>query len=153
MVLVRPLLSPTPREVERLAGVFDLYRSHYGEAVEPGRSESWLASQLEEGRLGALVAEDLDGVVGFLTWVGIPASLRLGRYWQVRDLFVVPEHRRRGIALSLLDAVRSAAEAAGALRLALQTEQENHEALALYRRAGYTPVTGYRALVLPLPPS
>jgi ribosomal protein S18 acetylase RimI-like enzyme len=76
--------------------------------------------------------------------------LRLGHWWQIRDLFVLPEHRRRGVALSLLDAVRSAAEESGALRLGLLTEEGNQTALALYRRAGYVPVTGYRGLTLPL---
>lgn len=100
--------------------------------------------------MNAFVAEDDSTVVGFVTSVRIPASLRLGHYWQIRDLFVLPGHRREGIALSLLDAVRSAADVSGALRLALQTEEENEAAMNLYRSAGYVPVTGYRSLILPL---
>ena len=150
MYSVRPLPARLPRQREALAGIFDLYRSHYGETIDPGRSASWLAHQLEAGRLNAFVAEDDSTVVGFVTSVQIPASLRLGHYWQIRDLFVLPGHRREGIALSLLDAVRSAAEVSGALRLALQTEEENGAALNLYRSAGYVPVTGYRSLIRPL---
>jgi len=149
MYSVRPLSARSPHEPEALAGIFDLYRSHYGETIDLGRSASWLAHQLEAG-LNVLVAEDDSTIVGFVTWVRIPASLRLGLYWQIRDLFVLPAHRRRGIALALLDAVRSAAEVSGALRLALQTEEENEAALGLYRKAGYVPVPGYRVLMLPL---
>jgi GNAT superfamily N-acetyltransferase len=147
---VRPLLTPLPGDLEALAGVFDLYRSHYGMAVEPGRSVSWLAHQLHAGRLQVFVAEEDSAIVGFATSVQMPASLRLGHWWQIRDVFVLPDHRRQGIALSLFAAVRSAAEASGALRLGLQTERENKPALALYRSAGYAPVSGYRGLTLPL---
>ena len=150
MYSVRQLLAPLPAEVEALAGLFDLYRGHYREGVEPGRSASWLAHQLQVGRLNVFVADQDSAMVGFATSVQIPASLRLGHWWQIRDMFVLPEHRRRGVALSLLDAVRSAAEESGALRLGLLTEAGNQTALALYRRAGYVPVTGYRGLTLPL---
>jgi GNAT superfamily N-acetyltransferase len=131
-----------------VAGIFDAYRGHYGQAVEPERSASWLADQLETGRLTVFVAEQAGAIVGFVSSVQIPASLRLGHWWQIRDLFVLPDHRRQGIAMALLDAVRTAAETAGALRLGLQTEEQNVAALALYRRAGYEPVNGYRGLEL-----
>jgi ribosomal protein S18 acetylase RimI-like enzyme len=150
VVSVRPLPASGPFDLLALAGIFDAYRSHYGQAAEPERSASWLADQLETGRLNVFVAEQTSALVGFVSSVQLPASLQLGHWWQIRDLFVLPEHRRHGIALALLDAVRTAAETAGALRLGLQTERENVAALALYRRAGYTPVDGYRGLVLSL---
>jgi ribosomal protein S18 acetylase RimI-like enzyme len=137
-------------DLAALARIFDLYRSHYGQVVERGRSVSWLAGQLETGRLNIFIAEQSSAMVGFVSSVQIPASLGLGHWWQVRDLFVLPDHRRQGIALDLLDAVRSSAQSAGALRLGLQTEEDNEAALALYRRAGYMPVDGYVGLVLPL---
>jgi ribosomal protein S18 acetylase RimI-like enzyme len=147
---VRPLAADSPGAVEALVGVFDTYRVHYGEAADPERSARWLTQTLAPGGLQAFVAQDGSTVVGFVTVLRIPASLRLGHFWQIRDLFVVPSHRRRGVALTLLEAVRSAAAASGASRLVLQTEEDNDGALALYRRAGFVPVTGYRGLVLPL---
>jgi ribosomal protein S18 acetylase RimI-like enzyme len=147
---VHSLPASRPVDLEAIAGIFDLYRRHYGQAAEPDRSASWLADQLEVGRLSVFVAEQNSAIVGFATSVQIPASLQLGHWWQIRDLFVLPDHRRQGIALALLDAVRSAAEASGALRVGLQTEEENEAALALYRGAGYLTVTGYRGLVLSL---
>lgn len=147
---VRPLAADSPGDVEALAGVFDRYRVHYGEAADPGRSARWLRQNLGPGGLQGFVAEDGSTVVGFATAVQVPASLRLGHFWQIRDVFVVPSHRRRGVAVALLEAVRSAAAASGASRLVLQTEEDNDSALAVYRRAGYVPVTGYRGLVLPL---
>ena len=68
----------------------------------------------------------------------------------VRDIFVDPRWRRTGVALALLDAVRTAAEQRGALRLTLQTEDDNVAALRLYERYGFSPVTGLRHLMLAL---
>jgi ribosomal protein S18 acetylase RimI-like enzyme len=82
--------------------------------------------------------------------VEVPASLRLGHFWQIRDLFVVPHKRRLGVGRALLDSVQAAAIAAGASRLVLQTENDNEPALRLYTESGYTMVEGYRSLTLPL---
>ncbi len=100
--------------------------------------------------MSAFVAADSSRFVGFAVTVEIPASLRLAHFWQVRDVFVLPRHRRQGVAHALLDSVRAAASASGALRLTLQTEEHNDPALALYTSSGYTPMSGYRTLVLPI---
>jgi ribosomal protein S18 acetylase RimI-like enzyme len=68
----------------------------------------------------------------------------------MRDLFVAPGHRRRGIARAILDAVRDAATAASAVRLSLLTEADNEAALRLYAASGYEIVDGYRSLTLQL---
>lgn len=83
----------------------------------------------------------------------LPASLRLGCSWQLRDLYVVPETRRRGVGRALVQAVRAAASAAGAIRLSVQTEPANAAALQLYRTSGFAPVEGIQILVLDLPPT
>ena len=147
---IRRLADPTSTEIVQLAELFDRYRVHYGELADVAGSSSWLSEQVGRGRLTAFVAE-LDGaLVGFATLVVIPASLRLRIFWQIRDLFVSPEHRRQGVARALLDAVRTAAIDAGAVRLSVQTEIDNRPALRLYAELGFEPVEGYRALFLSL---
>jgi ribosomal protein S18 acetylase RimI-like enzyme len=84
--------------------------------------------------------------------VAVPASLRLGHFWQIRDLFVLPNRRRVGVGRALLDSIRAAAIAAGALRIVLQTEADNIPALRLYAETGYAVVKGYCSLTLPLTP-
>jgi len=149
-VSVRHLTSPSTDEVDAVAAVFDQYRVHYGEASDAEQSASWLRENTQAGRVQTFVAEDRTKLVGFATTVHMPASLRLAHYWQIRDLFVLPLHRGLGIGGALLGAVRAAAVESGAIRLALQTEEENGPALALYADAGFVPVMGYRTLVLPL---
>ena len=149
---VRTLIAPTPGEIESLAEVFDQYRAHYHEPADPASTRRWLEQCLATGRLRAFVAEDEGAMVGFATTTEVPASLQLASFWQIRDLFVVPTHRRRGVARALLASVRAAAIDSGALRLALQTEHDNDAALRLYAESGFAPVNGYSALMLPLDP-
>jgi GNAT superfamily N-acetyltransferase len=152
LVSVRALAAPARTEIEALAGLFDRYRVHYGEASDAARSASWLDEHLRSGRLRAFVAEAGAEFVGFAITMEVPASLRLARFWQIRDLYVLPAHRRLGVGRALLASVREAAIAAGALRLVVQTEDDNDPALRLYAESGYAPVEGYRALMLPLGP-
>jgi GNAT superfamily N-acetyltransferase len=112
----------------------------------------WLVENLNTNRLCVFVAEDNGRFVGFVTTIHVPASLRLAHFWQIRDLFVLPTHRRLGVGRTLLASVRAAAAASGALRLALQTEDDNDPALRLYADSDYTLVKGYCLLVLPLGP-
>jgi GNAT superfamily N-acetyltransferase len=151
-VSVRTLAAPTRGEIEALAEIFDQYRAHYGEASDATRSARWLHENLSASRLRAFVAEDNGRFVGFAITMEVPGSLRLAHYWQIRDLFVLPTHRRLGVGRALLAFVRAAASASGALRLVVQTENDNDPALRLYADSGYALIKGYRSLVLPLGP-
>ena len=51
-----------------------------------------------------------------------------------------------------LASIRAAAIASGALRLVLQTEDDNDPALRLYADSDYTLIKGYCSLTLPLGP-
>jgi GNAT superfamily N-acetyltransferase len=148
---VRILTAPTVREIEALGEVFDQYRAHYG-AASDASTKDWLSHWLTAGRLRAFVAEEVGEFVGFATTIDAPASLRLAHFWQIRDLFVLPTHRRLGIGRALLASVREAAIASGALRLVLQTEADNAAALRLYAESGYDLITGYSSMMLPLGP-
>jgi ribosomal protein S18 acetylase RimI-like enzyme len=150
---VRALIAPTPSEIEALAELFDQYRVHYGEPSDVSRSASWLERNLSTGGLRAFVAEGGANFVGFAIAVETPASLRLGHFWQIRDLFVLPESRRAGVGRALLASVRAAAVASGALRLVLQTEEDNDAALQLYTDSGYTVINGYCSLTTPTSPA
>ncbi len=148
--VVRLLEASTEAEITELAAVFDEYRAHYGQAIQAGESARWLEDTLGRGRLTAFVAE-IDGeLIGFASTMDVPASLRLGHNWQIRDLFVVPNRRGLGVARLLLDHIRNSATAAGALRLAVQTEDDNTVALRLYDQSGFAHVDGYLGLTLPL---
>ncbi len=135
-----------------MADLFDDYRAHYGCPRSGRLTHGWLAGQLaQQVTLAAALAAD-GRACGFITATVLPASLMLGTAWSVRDLYVAPRCRRRGVARALLQHVAAAARAAGAARVSLQTEAENTPALALYASAGFQPVEDLALLSLDLTP-
>jgi GNAT superfamily N-acetyltransferase len=144
---------PTDEGFPFFVELFDQYRVHYGQPADPDGSRAWLTDATTAGPMRAFLAR-VDAVPAGICLVAIcPASLTLGEFWMVRDLFVHPRWRRTGVARGLLDAVRAAARRRGALRLSLQTEDDNTAALRLYERYGFRPVTGLRQLTLDLAPA
>jgi ribosomal protein S18 acetylase RimI-like enzyme len=137
---------------DQVAALFDDYRAHYGQPSSPEITRSWLHDQVTQRRMSTAAAIRADHVCGFITATIMPASLRLGTAWSIRDLYVVPDHRRSGIANALLQHIVHTARAAGAHRVSLQTETDNVPALTLYTEAGFRPVTGLELLTLTLDP-
>lgn len=60
-----------------------------------------------------------------------------GHYWWIQSLFVIPEHRGRGIVDALLNHLAAEAWAAGALDLRLYVHKTNSRARKAYRRCGF----------------
>ena len=149
-VRVTALTEPAAEQLVGVAEVFDQYRRHYGQPVVAGQTLAWLSDHTSHRQLSVFVAHVGEDLAGLVTTVALPASLRLGCSWQLRDLYVVPGARRRGVARALVGAVRQAATAAGALRLSVQTEPSNIAALQLYRTSGFVPVEDIQILALPL---
>ena len=135
--------------------LFNHYRHHHGEPQEEDeRTLGWLTDMVRSNMLtvytASVGAPGAAPPIGLATGHAIPASLVMGRFWQLRDLYVLPESRRQGVAAALVTAVREAALAAGATRLSLVTEPDNQAALGLYRRLGFSPVEGLATLSLDL---
>lgn len=131
-----------------MVALFESYRRHYG---HPGGSvdvRDWLESQLASGGFRGFLAHRDGEAVGIAFVTSTPASLRLGHFWQLRDLYVADRQRRRGVGRALLARVRDAAAAEGALRVSLTTEDDNTGALALYRHFGFERVDGYISMSL-----
>ena len=158
---------PTPRDILRVticdtdetlaaaSNLFNEYRHQYGEPPDADeRALGWITEMVESNMLTvytASVEAPTDALpIGLATSHATPASLMMGRFWQLRDLYVVPGFRRRGVAAAMVNEVRVAALAAGATRISLVTEHDNQAALGLYRRLGFRPVEGLTSLSLDL---
>jgi GNAT superfamily N-acetyltransferase len=59
---------------------------------------------------------------------------------EVRRMYVAPEARGRGIGRALLGGLLDAARELGYARVRLETGNRQHEAVALYRSAGFTTI-------------
>jgi ribosomal protein S18 acetylase RimI-like enzyme len=96
------------------------------------------------------VAESADGrVVAGTSVVTEWSNFHGGYYWWIQSLFIVPEHRGRGLVELLLEHLANAARAAGALDLRLYAHKSNQGALQAYRRCGFE-VAPYTVMTRPL---
>ncbi|MFT4081068.1 MAG: GNAT family N-acetyltransferase [Nocardioides sp.] len=154
---LRVTTCDTDETLAAASGLFNRYRHHYGEPSDGDqRTLGWLTDMVESNMLTVYTAS-VDSLaeappIGLATGHAVPASLVMGRFWLLRDLYVLPGFRRQGAATALVGAVRQAARAAGATRLSLVTEPDNQTALGLYRRLGFRPVEGLASLSLDLAP-
>lgn len=93
------------------------------------------AEHLEGGRGTFLVARDGDRAVGCGAIRRLDATTA-----EVKRMYVAPDHRGRGVGWAVLAGLEAAARQLGVLRLVLETGVYQEAAIALYRRAGYTPI-------------
>ncbi|MBM2619928.1 GNAT family N-acetyltransferase [Actinoplanes sp. LDG1-06] len=126
-----------PGKWEDAARLLDEYRQHYGANPAPEAVAAWLREQIDAARARVYLAGEADGIC---TVAVVPAALTLRTVWLVRDLYVRPAARRRGIARQLLEVVEEEARASGAHRLSLQTESANVRAIDLYATSGFIPL-------------
>jgi ribosomal protein S18 acetylase RimI-like enzyme len=100
---------------------------------------SFLGTQLDEPNVAVLVAVWEEEVVGY-TYAGVEGrdwmALR-GRAGVVYDIVVNPEHRRRGIGRTLLDATVALLESLGAPQVVLSTAERNVPAQRLFASVGF----------------
>lgn len=154
---LRVVTCETDESLAAASVLFNQYRHLYGQPPDADeRTIGWLTDMVQSKMLTIYTAfvdpsEDAPPI-GLATSHAVPASLAMGRFWQLRDLYVLPGSRRRGVAAALMSAVREAALAAGAARLSLLTEPDNQAALGLYRDLGFRPIEGLVSLSLDLAP-
>lgn len=122
------------RDAQRLvaaldAGLAALYppEQRFGPNLKP--------EQLEDGRGTFLVARDDAHPVGC-------GALRLldATTAEVKRMYVDPDQRGKGVGWAVLTNLEAAARKIGVRRLVLETGVYQEAAIALYRRAGFTPV-------------
>jgi GNAT superfamily N-acetyltransferase len=66
-----------------------------------------------------------------------------GGVGEIKRMYVSPAVRGRGVGLAVLDALEAEARRLGMRRLVLETGVRQREALALYRRVGYSPIPAF----------
>ena len=94
-------------------------------------SESALALLLTEQALGFVC---LDDAATPIAYVGMLTVLDEG---QITNVVTHPDHRRRGLADCLLEALLAEARARGLTTLSLEVRESNVAAVALYQKHGF----------------
>lgn len=62
---------------------------------------------------------------------------------EIKRVYVLPEYRGKGIGIGLMDEIEQWAKEDGFKHLILETGDQQHEAIALYRKIGYYDIPKY----------
>lgn len=130
--------------------LFGDYLAFYGRSWSESEAGAYLADRMDRGESIVQVAEAGSGLVGFTQCYPTWSSLDLAPMWMLEDLFVAESARRAGVARALMDGAIAAASAAGACRVALETQHHNSPAIALYTSLGFTRDTEFALYALEL---
>lgn len=99
----------------------------------------WLRRALSEGRYRAYFVEDRDRIVGGCGMLLIDKPPLMGRPYRIEGLvlnvYVVPDHRKKGMAWGMMTSLISDARLVGADRLVLHATPAAEK---LYRQMGFT---------------
>jgi len=115
-----------------------------GVELDPATLESGIRGLLDDDSHGRYwVACDGDRVVGQVMHTREWSDWRNGQLWWLQSVYVLPEYRRQGVFRSLLETLRSEAEADPAVvGLRLYVDEQNESARGSYRNLGFEE-TGY----------
>ncbi|TGE01175.1 AAC(3)-I family aminoglycoside N-acetyltransferase [Methylobacterium nonmethylotrophicum] len=105
----------------------------YGDAKP---DDAYLAALLGREHVAVLVALAGGTVVGGLTAYALDKAERARREIYLYDLAVAADHRRRGIATSLIAHLRAVAAESGTWVIFVQADPDDAPALALYGKLG-----------------
>ncbi len=126
------------RHVGLAVELFEQYRQFYGMPPNKDGAHAFLTRRLKQKDSIFLMAESERGVpLGFVQLYPMFSSTRMVRLWVLNDLFVVPDARRKGVGMRLMEAARSHAERHGVRAIALATQKHNAAARKLYEGLGY----------------
>ena len=143
-IAIRPLRADAPAAVALLAdyGAELLARGRPFSPVDPppgAAGASWVEVHEMEPPSGAFLLLEEDGVP---VACGGLRTLAPG-LGEIKRMYVVPRARQCGHARRLLGALEDAARAAGLVRVRLDTNAQQPEAVALYHACGYAEIADY----------
>lgn len=98
------------------------------------------ANAIASGKIEALIAEIDETPVGFALWFRTFSTFTGQQGLYLEDLFVLPEHRNKGIGKTILRDLSRRALAAGCTRLEWSVLDWNKPAVDFYRAIGATPM-------------
>ena len=149
---MQPVLHPAQSsELESLTELVTAYRREEKEPFDHSgvaKALSQLIERPELGRAWLIRLEEKD--IGYLLLCFGFSLEFLGRDAFIDELFIVPEHRGRGVGTQILQQTLQEAAALGVKMLHLEVEHGNTPAERLYRSLGFIGREKYYLMSTPL---
>jgi ribosomal protein S18 acetylase RimI-like enzyme len=128
----------TMNELDDIADLFNQYRVFYGKDSEYEDCKEFIRQRIKNEESIIYIAHDQeDTPMGFVQLYPIFTSVGLKRQWLLNDLFVAEQHRRNGVAESLMERARLLAKQTESAGILLETAHDNIQAQQLYEKLGF----------------
>ncbi|TDJ46510.1 MAG: GNAT family N-acetyltransferase [Gammaproteobacteria bacterium] len=125
-------------DVADVSRLFDEYRQFYAQAPAYTACERYIKARLTHDESVIFVARAADReILGFTQLYRSFCSVEMRAICYLYDLYVAVDARRTGVGRALLERAREFADAAGAVRLTLETQTGNTAGQALYESLGW----------------
>jgi GNAT superfamily N-acetyltransferase len=132
MLSIRPLEA---RDRPDWGGLWKAYQAFYKTVISEETSEATFARLLDPSvPMHGLIAEDDGRIIGMTHCIFHYSAWTQGPYCYLQDLITKPEHRGKGAATALIEAVYEFAAEKGAARVYWLTHETNETAIRLYEK-------------------
>lgn len=129
-ITIRPAC---PKDERAWKEMWVMYNDFYGANVsEEITSSIWMRILDKSSNIGALIAEDHNGVMGFANYVLHEYTWSSGFACLMDDLFVIPKARGNGVATLLIQTLIQMGKESGWTRVYWMTREGNTVARSLY---------------------
>lgn len=125
------------QDLPEIAKLFDEYRQFYKKDSDLAGATKFIEERILKKDSKIYLFLDGDHYCGFTQLYPTFTSLSMKRAWILNDLFVRPEHRKKGVARALIQQAASLARETDAKYLELSTAFDNHQAQKLYESIGF----------------
>jgi GNAT superfamily N-acetyltransferase len=130
-------------DVDIIVPLFEAYRIFYNQAPDPVAEKQFLEERIIRNQSVIFLAFQDSEAVGFTQLYPLFSSVSMRRLWLLNDLYILADHRKKGIATSLLETAKKHALDTGAKGLLLETGKDNLNAQVLYQKNGWIRESNY----------
>ncbi|MEO8664477.1 MAG: GNAT family N-acetyltransferase [Ignavibacteria bacterium] len=126
-------------DLEIVVPLFDQYRQFYEQQPDLLSAVNFITQRMfnDESVIFLAYDEKTNAGMGFVQLYPSFSSVSMKKIWILNDLFVHPDHRRKGVAEELIYKTKSFAAETKAKGVILETHDDNTEAQNLYDKTGF----------------
>ena len=127
----------TLEDLNALAVLFDEYRQCHGASSDITQSYQFLKQRVHSQQTVIFIHVKDDVLTGFvMLYLGF-SSVSCSSHYILDDVYVTPSYRAQGSAKQLIDTAILFARQENAMRITVETAQDNTNAEALYAKMGF----------------